>query len=144
MNEQEKNEYEDIIQKLLKIISEKHTIREVFGDYEDEIISLLTDKRLMDISKSNEIFDVMQAIEGVNSSVYNLSQKILKLISNIDINNKKEEIDITNDIINHNKSKINKSKIKDNKKEQNLLINNALDYLREVFDKNFTEGDENE
>lgn len=139
MNEQERNEYEDIIQKLLKIISDKHTIREVFSDYEDEIISLLTDKRLMDVSKSNEIFDVMQAIEGVNSSIYNLSQKILKLVSNIDIDNEKEEIDITNDIIGNKKNKI-----KNNKKEQNLLINNALDYLREVFNKNFIEGDEYE
>lgn len=139
MNEQEKNEYEDIIQKLLKIISDKHTIREVFSDYEDEIITLLTDKRLMDVSKSNEIFDVMQAIEGVNSSIYNLSQKILKLISNIDIDNEKEEIDITNDIISNKKNKI-----KNNKQEQNLLINNALEYLREVFNKNFIEGDEYE
>lgn len=136
MSDNHNEEYEDLIQDFLEsmVLSEK--LKKDIEYYDLCIVKILKDKRMLDICKSNSIFDVMQSLEGFNSSFHDLTQKIYKLISLIKVQEKEE-------------SKKENVLDKDDIKKDNLknpLVNNAVDYLRDVFKDNMDnkKGNENE
>lgn len=133
----DKNEKEEIIQEFLLIIEMSNIIKISVGDYEEKLTSILKRSSLIDKISANSIFDVLQSLEGLNAAQYNVSQKILKLISKIKIEEEKEKEDSKNSV---NKSDEEKENV-DNNQVENKYINNALDYLQKRFSE---EGDEDE
>lgn len=141
-------EYEELLNKFLEIFDLNNVIKFMLEEYYYLLNDTMKDKKLLELVESNKIFDVLQSLEGVNSSFFNNSQKILKMISTINppeeskkeiINNhktKKTE-DMVNFIDKINEDVKNK---KEDKRPQNKLVNNALEYLEYIIKKNISDN----
>lgn len=141
-------EYEELLNKFLEIFDLNNVIKIMLEEYSSLLDETMKNKKLLELVESNKIFDVLQSVEGLNSSFFNNSQKILKMISAI---NPSEELE--KEIINKNKTKKNddaddfidkvnedmKNK-KENKRPQNKLVNNALEYLEYMIKKNIIDN----
>jgi len=144
-------EYEELLNKFLEIFDLNNVIKFMLEEYYSLLNDTMKDKKLLELVESNKIFDVLQSLEGVNSSFFNNSQKILKMISTINppeeskkeiINNKtKKNDDMVNFIDKVNEEIKNK---KEDKRPQNKLVNNALDYLDYIIKKNISNNKGNE
>lgn len=141
-------EYEELLNKFLEIFDLNNVVKIMLEEYSSLLEETMKDKKLLELVESNKIFDVLQSIEGLNSSFFNNSQKILKMISTINpskelerekINkNKKKKTDGGADFIDKvNEDMKNK---KENKKPKNKMVNNALDYIEYMIKKNIIDN----
>lgn len=141
-------EYEELLNKFLEIFDLNNVVKIMLEEYSSLLEETMKDKKLLELVESNKIFDVLQSVEGLNSSFFNNSQKILKMISTINpskelerekINkNKNKKTDGGADFIDKvNEDMKNK---KENKKPKNKMVNNALDYIEYIIKKNISDN----
>tara|TARA_S200002703_G_scaffold58711_1_gene50986 strand:+ start:193 stop:618 length:426 start_codon:yes stop_codon:yes gene_type:complete len=133
----DENNYEIIITKLLDIIAIGNILKISIREYEEKINDLLKDEEMTKLTTANNIFDIIQSLEMLNSNFHANQQKLFKIVSKIDVNKT-------------NNTHIKEEKIKKNSEEdfiesknkeakQNKLVNNALDYLQDFIKKNIKE-----
>ena len=130
------DEKEELIQEFLIIMEIGNILKITISDYEERLSNVLKKPSMLDRVSANSIFDVLQSIEGLNSSQYDVSQKILCVLSRLKIEEKQEKQEEQEE-----QEKQEKQEKQENKKEENniknkienKLISNALDYLENKF-----------
>jgi hypothetical protein len=158
MDEQDDEYYEKrekIIQMFLSLMSDIAIINDMSYGFNSKSSEMISNKDVTDLTTPNMIFDLMQSIEGLISSSHLVNQKLLAIISNIEIDSKEnseEEIKIrkdegeikkVEDALKKLKVEIVNDKNKDTEQPQkNPLIDNAIEYLKNKLLDEKEEDDE--
>jgi len=133
------SEKEELIQEFLLIMEIGNILKITINDYEERLTDVLKRTSIIEKINANSIFDVLQSLEGLNSSQYEVSQKLLYVLSKLKI---EENISEEKENINEEKENINKEKKIIKNKIENKLINNALSYLKDKFSQKEEEDNE--
>lgn len=146
MSEQDDEEFEKrekTIQMFLSLMSDIAIINDMAYGFNSKSSEMISDREVTDLTTPNMVFDLLQSIEGLISSSHLVNQKLLTIISNIEIESKevneekikirKDEGDIkkVEDALKKLKVEIVNDKNKNTEEPQkNPLIDNAIEYLK--------------
>lgn len=146
MSEQDDEEFEKrekIIQMFLSLMSDIAIINDMAYGFNSKSSEMISDQEVTDLTTPNMVFDLLQSIEGLISSSHLVNQKLLAIISNIEIDSKETseekikirkdegEIKKVEDALKKLKVEIVNDKNKDTEEPQkNPLIDNAIEYLK--------------
>lgn len=146
MSEQDDEEFEKrekIIQMFLSLMSDIAIINDMAYGFNSKSSEMISDREVTDLTTPNMVFDLLQSIEGLISSSHLVNQKLLAIISNIEIDSKETseekikirkdegEIKKVEDALKKLKVEIVNDKNKDTEEPQkNPLIDNAIEYLK--------------
>jgi hypothetical protein len=146
MSEQDDEEFEKrekIIQMFLSLMSDIAIINDMAYGFNSKSSEIISDREVTDLTTPNMVFDLLQSIEGLISSSHLVNQKLLAIISNIEIDSKETseekikirkdegEIKKVEDALKKLKVEIVNDKNKDTEEPQkNPLIDNAIEYLK--------------